>query len=105
MNRPGEHSKKAKQVLIPILGVALMAYFAFHAVQGDRGLLAWWQLRYQMEVAEAELNVLRDKRAALEHKIALLSPESLDLDLLDERARALFAHARPDELIIIPTQQ
>ena len=68
-------------------------------------MLAWWQLRYQMDVAEAELKVLRDQRATLEHKISLLSPESLNLDLLDERTRALFAHARPDELIIIPTQQ
>ncbi len=105
MARPGEHSKKAKQVLIPILGVALMAYFAFHAVQGDRGLLAWWQLRYQMDAANADLEILRGKRADLEHKIALLSPESLNLDMLDERTRALFAYARPDELIVIPPQQ
>ncbi len=81
-----------------------MAYFAYHAVQGDRGLLAWWQLRHQMEAAEVQLSDVQAKKADLEHKIMLLKPESLDLDMLDERTRALFAYARPDELIIIPSK-
>ena len=103
MARLGEHSKKAKQVVTPILGATLIAYFAYHAVQGDRGLLAWWQLRHQIEAADTELTDLRAKRESLEHKIALLSPESLDLDMLDERTRALLAYQRPGELTIIPS--
>lgn len=96
-----DHSKKAKQILPPVLGAALMAYFAYHAVQGDRGLLAWWQLQYQTDAIQTELSLLRAQRSDLEHRISLLNPESLDLDLLDEQARRVFAYAKPDELIII----
>lgn len=102
MARTSDHSKKAKQVLTPLLGAALMAYFAYHAVQGDRGLLAWWQFRYQMEVAETELSHVTAERAALEHKISLLRPETLDSDLLDEQTRRVLAYVQPKELIIIP---
>ena len=34
-----EVSRKARQVLGPLLGAAVMAYFTYHAVQGDRGLV------------------------------------------------------------------
>ena len=86
---------------MPILGAALMVYFAYHAVQGDRGLLAWWQLRHQMRMAEAELVLVQAKKAELDHRISLFKPESLDMDMLDERTRSLFAYARTNELIII----
>ena len=102
MVRTVDHSKKAKRVLTPLLGAALMAYFAYHAVQGDRGMLAWWQLRYQMEITAEELKEVREDRASLEHRISLLRPESLDRDLLDEQTRDLFAYVQPNELIIIP---
>lgn len=100
-----DHSKKAKQVLKPVLGAALMAYFAYHAVQGDRGLLAWWQLRYQMETAEQELAAVKAEADHLKHRISLLKPESIDLDMVDERTRLLFAYAKPDEFILIPPAQ
>jgi cell division protein FtsB len=105
MSLSSDHSKKAKQVLTPLLGAALMIYFAYHAVQGDRGLLAWWQFRYQMEVSETELASVRVVRADLEHRISLLGPGSLDLDLLDEQTRRVFAYIQPNELVIIPAAQ
>jgi cell division protein FtsB len=103
MARGSEHSKKAKQVLAPLLGAALVTYFAYHAVQGDRGLLAWWQLRHHMETAELNLASVQAERAALEHKISLLRPDSLDLDMLDEQTRRVLAFATPNEFLIIPT--
>ncbi len=92
-------------MLAPLLGAALVTYFAYHTVQGDRGLLAWWQLRYQMEAAEIELAQVSATRAFLEHRVSLLKPESLDLDMLDERTRAILAFAGPDEFIIIPPKR
>jgi len=102
MARGKEHSKKSRHILKPVLGATLMAYFAYHAVQGDRGLLAWWQLHHQMQAVEVRLVAVKEKKAELEHRISLFRPESIDQDMLDERTRSLFAYARPDELIIIP---
>lgn len=98
----GEHSKKAKQVLAPLLGAALVTYFAYHAVQGDRGLLAWWQVRQQMTAAETDLALIQAERERLESRISLLRPDSLDLDMLGEQTRRVLAFAKPNEFVIIP---
>lgn len=97
-----DYSKKIKQVLAPLLGAALVTYFTYHAVQGDRGLLAWWQLRQQMDAAEVDLAAITAEREYLESMISLLRPENLDLDMLDEQTRRVLAFARPNEFLIIP---
>ena len=102
MAKAVDHTKKAKQVLAPLLAAALVTYFAYHAVQGDRGLLAWWQVRQQMDASEVELASIKAEREYLEGMISLLHPESLDLDMLDEQTRRVLAFAQPDELLIIP---
>ncbi|MDG2244050.1 MAG: septum formation initiator family protein [Rhodospirillaceae bacterium] len=98
-------TKKAKQVLAPLLGAALVTYFAYHAVQGDRGLLAWWQLRQQMDATEVELASINAERESLEDMISLLRPENLDSDMLDEQTRSVLAFARPSEYLIMPTDR
>ena len=57
----------------------------------------------QDKVAEAEkLNENYDRQKdELEQKVKLLSSSSLDLDLLDERARAILNVIGDDEFIII----
>lgn len=102
MSKRSDHSKRVKQVLAPLIGAALVTYFAYHAVQGDRGLLAWWQLRQQMDAVEVELASVEQDRAFLEHKISLMRPESINLDMLDEQTRQVLAFAQPGEYIIIP---
>lgn len=89
-------------MLAPLIGAALVTYFAYHAVQGDRGLLAWWQLRQQMAAVEVDLASIEIERGHLEHKISLMRPESIDLDMLDEQTRGVLAFARPGEFVVIP---
>lgn len=95
-----EVSRKARQVLGPLMGAAMMAYFGYHAVQGDRGLIAWWNLRYELEKTESDLAAVTAEKQALEHRVALLRPQSLDRDMLEERARLMLGVVRPDDLII-----
>ena len=38
-----------------MLGACLAGYFVYHAVQGDRGIVAWMQLNQQIRVAQSEL--------------------------------------------------
>ncbi len=95
-----EISRKARQVLGPLMGAAVMAYFAYHAVQGDRGLIAWWNLRYQIEKTESDLVRVTATKATLEHRVALLRPESLDRDMLEERAHLMLSAVHPNDLIV-----
>jgi len=91
----------ARQVVGPTLAVSVFAYFAYHAVEGDRGLLAWIQLEQEVEAAQAELTKATRIRETLAHQTELLRSEALDPDMLDERARAVLGLIRKDEVIIV----
>jgi cell division protein FtsB len=79
---------------------ALMAYFGYHAIQGDRGLIAWWNLRYEIEKTDFELADVTAQKQALEHRVSLLRPDSLDRDMLEERVRLMLGSVAPDDVII-----
>lgn len=83
-----------------MLGACLAGYFVYHAVQGDRGIVAWMQLNQQIRVAQAELAKTDAERQQMEQRVALLSNTSLDLDMLEERARVMLNFAHPDDLVI-----
>ncbi len=96
--------RRLRQVMVPFFGAAAFAYFGYHAVQGDRGLVAWWKLRYELEKAESELSDVSAQRDALEHRVSLLRPESLDPDMLEERARMMLGFVNPDDRIVPLTE-
>lgn len=83
-----------------VVAVALMGYLAFAALQGEHGLFRLFQIEAQEKRLQAELEALRAERATLENKTRRLSTETLDLDLLDERARKTLGLGRPDEILI-----
>ena len=93
-------SFKASQILVPLMGAAMLVYFGYHAIQGDRGLIAWWSLRYEIDKADAQLSVVTAEKAALERRVSLLRPQSLDTDMLAERAHLMLGAVQGDDLII-----
>jgi cell division protein FtsB len=74
-------------------------------VQGDRGIVAWMQLNQQIRVADAELAKTGAERQQIAQRVALLSNTSLDLDMLEERARVMLNFAHPDDLVIFLDKQ
>lgn len=97
----GEIRRRVRHVAGPVAMAGIAAYFGYHVVEGDRGLIAWWQVTSQLESAEATLERVRDQRVTLERRVGLLGSESLDLDLLDERAHLMLNLGRPDEVVIL----
>ncbi len=93
-------SLKASQIIVPLMGAAIMTYFGYHAVQGDRGLIAWWNLRYEIDKADAQLGIVSAEKQALERRVALLRPQSLDTDMLAERAQLMLGGVQGDDLIV-----
>jgi cell division protein FtsB len=96
-----EIRRRGKQVAGSILSALLFAYFLFHAVQGDRGLLAWVTLKQQVGHASAELAASEADRTRWEKRIALLRSDRLDPDMLDERVRFITGFVQSDELVIL----
>jgi cell division protein FtsB len=95
-----ELRKRARQITLPVLGACVAGYFVYHGVQGDRGIIAWLVLNQQIRDAHAAQDELAAERAALERRVMLLRPDSLDPDLLEERARVMLNLAHVDELVI-----
>jgi cell division protein FtsB len=96
-----ELRKRARYIAAPVLGACLMGYFCYHLVQGERGLIAWLRLTNDIRDAKEQAATIHEEREALERRVSHLRTESLDLDLLDERARATLNVARPDEIVIL----
>jgi cell division protein FtsB len=93
--------RQARQVVVPVLGIALLGYFAYHAIEGERGFFAWMSLNQQLKQTHALADAVAAQRAELENRVLRLSSGSLDPDLLDERVRAMLNYARQDEVVIV----
>ena len=84
----------------PLLGLGLTAYFVFHAVEGDRGVLAYLHLQEDVDKISAESVRIARKRRDLERDVAALKAPHIDRDLLEERVREVLGYAHEDEVII-----
>ena len=91
---------KANQIVGPLVVAISTVYLLYHAFQGDRGLIAWWNLRFEIEQANLDLASVSAEKKTLEHRVALLRPDSLDRDMLEERARQMLGSVGPDDLVV-----
>ena len=90
---------RARVIIGPILGISLVVYFAYHLVQGDRGLIAWLRLTQQIDEAHMTLAQVQAERDPLAHRVSLMR-DRLDPDLLDETARSSLNLIGSDEIVI-----
>ncbi|MEI4469848.1 FtsB family cell division protein [Frigidibacter sp. MR17.24] len=82
------------------LAFVLGAYFTFAAVQGDFGVFRRVQLISEARALTERRDALRLENARMENLTHRLSDDYLDLDLLDEQARATLGYLRHDEIVI-----
>src|SRR5258708_29861041 len=92
-----EMRRRARFLVTPVLGIAVACYFAYHLVEGDRGLRAWFRVTQDLRTAKTNLASVQAERAALdrgqvgfrraqirseEHTSELQSPDHLVCRLL-----------------------
>jgi cell division protein FtsB len=102
-------TRKRLRSILTTLGLYVMAalligYFGVNAYSGNHGLKAKEDLDQQIGTLSADLDSLKRERAQWERRVALLRPDRLDPDMLDERARALLDYAAPNDLTLVLTQ-
>ena len=95
-----EMRRRAKVLAAPVLGLALTGYFAYHLVEGDRGLRAWLRLSQELRAAKTNLADTTAERAALEHRVSHM-PDHVDPDLLDSQVRSSLDLAGPEDIVIM----
>jgi cell division protein FtsB len=96
-----EIRRRARQIVLPVLGACIVVYFVYHTIQGDRGLRSYVNLGKEVDEAASTLAALNTERKELERRVRLLRPDSLDRDLLEERARAILNAAHSDDVSIL----
>lgn len=77
-----------------------MAYFAFHAISGNAGLVAWQHYKVERTAVDADAARVAATKAALARQVALLAPSHVDRDYADERVRRDLGVVGPNEVII-----
>ena len=89
-----------RAVTAPGIFLGLVAYCLWSATQGDRGLQAYAIRDAQLKALQAELARTQGEQAAWERRVAELSPQHLDPDMLDERARAMSNMVDPADVVV-----
>jgi cell division protein FtsB len=79
---------------------ALIFYFGFNALTGDRGLLTSRQRETTLAEDEAQLAALKAEHAELAQRAALLADGRVSRDLLEERAHVVLGFADPKDYVI-----
>jgi cell division protein FtsB len=84
------------------VGCALIiGYFGVNAYTGNHGLRAKQDLDREFAQLTDELATLRHERIGWEHRVRLLQSDSIDPDMLDERARLTLNYLDPHDLTLI----
>jgi cell division protein FtsB len=88
-----------------VCAALLIGYFGINAFTGNRGLNARQNLDMQIAKLVAERDVLKAERIQWERRVALLSGQHIDPDMLDERARALLDYVDARDLTALTRRQ
>ncbi len=101
MSLAREIRRRFRAALVPLVTTGVTVYFGYHLVQGDYGLVSWLALNHEIEETKATLAVVSAERARLENRVSLLRPESLDRDMIDERARVILGYGDDHDVVIL----
>ncbi len=96
-----EIRRRARVLVTPVLALAAAGYFAYHLVEGDRGLRAWFRVTQDLRVAKGNLAAAQAERATLERSVANMRPDHVDPDLLEEQVRRTLDLAAPNEFVVM----
>ncbi|MBT5433051.1 MAG: septum formation initiator family protein [Rhodospirillaceae bacterium] len=84
-----------------LIGMCAVVYFGYHAIQGEHGVMTLLSLERRIAQAEIEYASAKVEEERLTHHVALLRPQSLDRDMLDEQVRLILNLAHPDDFVVL----
>lgn len=94
-------NKKIKHYWLFAICLFIAIYFSFQTICGNRNIYRLMSLKKEIAQAQATSQKLRQEKDRLQHLVDHLSDKSLDIDLLDERARVVLNMVADDEFIIL----
>ena len=91
---------KLKKNYFLLIVTFLIIYFFFNLLEGDRGLISYFEKKEVYKKLETDQKKLSDKILALEHKNSLLT-ENIDLDFIEILIREKFLFGKDGETTYI----
>lgn len=88
-----------RPAMAPVVGMFALAFFGWHALSGDTGLLALGGYKAEQARLSVRAEALAERRAALEHKVALLGDRA-EPDYAEELVRRRLGLVRDDEIVV-----
>ena len=92
--------RQFKAAIAPVMFLIVAGYFGWNATQGERGSQAFAVRQAQLKMVQADLLRVSTERDVWERRVSGLREQRLDLDTLDERARAVLNVAGPTDLVL-----
>lgn len=95
---------RLRNVLQPLFWLVLTFYFGYHAVNGERGLRRMFELKQEIKIASQVAEEIAARRLEMEQKVKQLSPQSIDIDMLDESARSMLNMGTDGDFVIFDVE-
>ncbi len=92
---------RIRRFILPAVTAVFLGYFAYHAFHGEYGIVGRQRLESRMAQLQGEFDRISAERQALENRVKLMRPGSLDQDMVDERAREQLNMVTPNEVVIL----
>jgi cell division protein FtsB len=92
--------RQVKAIVTPVVFLVIAGYFLWSATQGAHGLRAYALRQVDLANAQADLQRVQQEQVAWERRVSALRSSRLDLDALDERARAMLNLAEPSDIVV-----
>ena len=84
-----------------ILLGTLVAFFGFHSLTGERGLLMRDNLDREIASAQEHLYLLKKKNEQIQARISIMSNDLIDKDFLEEMVRSELGLFGKNEILIL----
>jgi cell division protein FtsB len=91
---------RAFDIAVTVGSLGLLGYFGWHGLHGPRSFANEAAIEAEVARLEDELAEVSAEGAARDARVALLRPQSIDPDLLDEIARRSLGYVRESEIVL-----
>lgn len=79
---------------------ALLAWFGWHGLEGPRGKDNYARLQAELASRQEALAQITQKREALEARVSLMRPESVDPDMASELVRDMLGYEKRNSIVV-----
>lgn len=95
-----EIKQRLRGFVVPVIFMALTYYFGWNAVHGKSGLQAQAAERAALLVQQQDTAKIHQQLVLWQTKVADLSNQSVEPDMLNEEAREVLNLADPNDLVV-----